>query len=257
MGFLSATTPGGNVAHFHTRDDTSDAALVGGILEADEYGLADLPPLSGWAIDIGAHIGIVAIGLALDHPNLRVVAVEALPENVEMLRRNIEANGLTERIFVEAAAAASEEEFADDTPVSITYGWAEAPNQPDHYMHDNRFIGGMVGATASSTAVACPPLSLGAILTRYGIGRAALLKIDCEGCEWFFLDSPHTWLCDRIYGEMHVGRHGTAERLRALLSGFAVEMDDSLVVAIFRARRIVRTTNAWPDTPRTTNAWPL
>lgn len=226
------TTAGGNAAVFEVRDDTSDSALVHGIIGGREY---DLPTgLSGWAIDIGAHIGIVTVALALDNPELRIVAVEALPENVEMLRRNVALNGIGDRVHVISGAAATDDEYG---AVSIVYGWSKAVNQPDHYMADNRYIGGMVGPNESSRTAVCAPVGLLAILDKFHIEDVALLKIDCEGCEWFFLTSPELHRVQRIIGEMHIGKHGDAKRLRELLAGFDVTMDDSLVVATFEAVR--------------------
>ena len=232
MPVAIARTPRGTAARYAIRSDTSDGALVGGIVEEDEYGLAFLPELTGWAIDVGAHIGTVAVALAMDHPGLRVVAVEALPENVAVLRETVRLNGLEDRVFVHHAAAAK----AGEREVAITYGWERADNQPDEYMHDNRFIGGMVGANETSRSVVCQALSLAAILDQYAIDRVALLKIDCEGCEWFFLDSPEVGRIDRILGELHWGKHGGAKEFRALLEPtHTIELDDTLVVAHFDA----------------------
>lgn len=247
-------TPGGHAAVFETRPGTSDSALVGGIIGEDEYGLRDLPPLTGWAIDIGAHIGTVAVALALDHPALSVIAVEALPENVQALDRNVALNGLEDRVMVRAAAASSESEAF----VPITYGWTRAQNQPDGYMSDNRFIGGMVGPNETSTTINCPALSLGDIFAEHDIASVELLKIDCEGCEWYFLTSPEIVRCKRIWGELHWGKNGGAKEFRTLLEPtHDVEMDDTKNVALFRAtRRTTPVGNDWPTTPRITNAWP-
>lgn len=232
------TTPKGHEALFATRPGTSDSALVGGIVGEDEYGLVDLPPLTGWAIDIGAHIGTVAVALALDHPGLNVVAVEALPLNGLMMMSNIDLNGLGGRVGIRISAAASEDEWRIGAPIPITYGWSSAQNQPDHYMSDNRYIGGMVGPNDTSETASCSPLALSEILHVFGISEVELLKIDCEGCEWFFLTSPEIARCKRIWGEFHIGRHGNAARLRELLKPtHDVEMDDSKNVGLFRATR--------------------
>lgn len=231
LGTTEVQTAGGHVAHFAVRDDTSDSALAYGVLAEQEYPFARLQGLSGWAVDIGAHIGIVTVGLALDNPDLQVIAVEALPENVEMLRLNVARNGLGDRVTVVSAAAGA----AGEETVDITYGWSSAVNQPDGYMHDNRFIGGMVGGNETSMTVTCPAVSLD-VLTE-GIDEVTLLKIDCEGCEWHFLTSPALSKVRRIVGEAHVGRHGTLADLRAMLADFEVTMDDSLVVATFEAVR--------------------
>jgi FkbM family methyltransferase len=55
-------------------------------------------------IDIGAHIGSMAIPLAKLSPRIRTVAVEPVPENYTDLKRNIELNGLKNVEIVKAAA---------------------------------------------------------------------------------------------------------------------------------------------------------
>jgi hypothetical protein len=99
-------TPRGRAASLYTRDETADHNNVYSCMTEDEYGLAGLTFADGdTALDIGAHIGGVSIGLALDNKNLHVVAVEALSANVEMLYRNIEANGVGDRVTVRHGAA--------------------------------------------------------------------------------------------------------------------------------------------------------
>ena len=227
-------TPAGHRARYATRPDTNDASLAWGIVAEDEYGLKHLPPLSGWVIDIGAHIGTVAVALAIDNPDVTIVAVEALPENVAVLRETVALNGLDERIHVIEAAAGA----PGETDVPITYGWTQAENQPDDYIRESRFIGGMVGPNDTSTTLVCPAISLDAICEQFGIDEVALLKIDCEGCEWFVLRSPVVARCERIIGELHWGKQGTAKEFRALLEPtHEVVLDDARVVSLFGAVR--------------------
>jgi predicted RNA methylase len=98
---VTVKTPKGNHAIFDCREDTCDHAMVLAICDSDVYHLRNFQP-SGWAMDIGAHIGEVAIALAMDHPELKVVAVEPVPDNVEMIKQNIELNHLGERVFLVA-----------------------------------------------------------------------------------------------------------------------------------------------------------
>ena len=78
---IERPTPGGNTAWLRARTSTNDGAVAQAILGEDEYRLASYYPLTGWMLDIGAHIGTVAIAVALDNPDAKVVAVEALPDN--------------------------------------------------------------------------------------------------------------------------------------------------------------------------------
>jgi hypothetical protein len=61
----------------------------------------------------------------------------------------------------------------------------------------------------------CPAVSLDSLLAKYGIDRVALLKIDCEGCEYQFLDTPAVARVDRILGEFHRRPEGIMALLAA------------------------------------------
>jgi FkbM family methyltransferase len=200
----------GAVIEWLTRADTNDGALVMGIIATDEYGLADLPKLTGTAIDIGAHIGTVALALAVDHPDLHVIAVEAVGQNVEVLRANIEHNHLSDRITaIEAAASAPGVESE-----RLLWGYRTAENTDQAYVDDSRYIANIFDDVASDgdwhTVKA---VSLDTLME--GADRLALLKIDCEGCEWAFLKSPRVKDVDLIIGEYHNG--GGIEAVRALI----------------------------------------
>jgi len=205
---IERRTPGGHTAWMRARLSTNDGAVAQAILGDDEYRLASAYPLSGWAIDVGAHIGTVAIALALDNPDLRVVAVEALPENAELIAANIEHNGLGERVFLASAGATDE----DEADVSVTYNYQSVDLYrggavDPAYLSQCRYVGNIFQYdglnTQVSDEVTVPGLSLGSIIRRHRMRRVALLKIDCEGCEWQFLTSPAVAKVERIVGEYH------------------------------------------------------
>ncbi|MEZ0397301.1 MAG: FkbM family methyltransferase [Anaerolineales bacterium] len=77
-----------------------------GTYEPDlQAALRDLVPAGAVAYDIGANIGYISLLLARAVGETgRVFAFEALPANLERLRRNLELNGLAERVTVVAAA---------------------------------------------------------------------------------------------------------------------------------------------------------
>jgi FkbM family methyltransferase len=181
---------------WQTRTDTNDGALVVGIIANDEYGLGTLPVLSGTAIDIGAHIGTVALVLAADNPDLHVIAVEAVPENVEGLRINAARNGF-DMTIIEAAAAAPRTKTVD-----LLWNYRTADHADQAYVDDSRFIANIFDADGSeSDTHTVNAVSLDTLMK--GLDRLALLKIDCEGCEWQFLRSKRVADVDIIIGEFH------------------------------------------------------
>jgi FkbM family methyltransferase len=213
------------------RSDTNDAALVVGIIAGDEYQLGTLPELSGWAIDIGAHIGIVAVALGIDHPDLRIIAVEAVPQNVAGLRINVEHNHLEERVVVVEAAA--------DRPgakrTTLLWDYRSAENVDEAYSRDSRYIANIFGSDSSDADEhTIPSVSLDSLMRDNGIDRVTLLKIDCEGCEWGFLRSKRVKDVDTIIGEFH--NEGGLDALRGLLKWHdVIQLGGSDQVGIFRA----------------------
>ena len=209
-------TPRGAPVTFTVRTDCSDGPLAYGTMSGplgrgtDEYDLA-ARHLSGWAIDVGAHIGCVAIPLAIDNPDLRVLAVECLPPNVEMLRRNIEDNGLGDRVVAVEAAAGG----PDEVSRTCWYGFGDHPDVDPGYLPAQRYIGNTwyeeaKAGRVSSLQVEMPVLGLEAMLDRWGIADVAFLKIDAEGAEWAFLDTPAVARIETMMGEFHATYAGQA-----------------------------------------------
>jgi FkbM family methyltransferase len=218
---IERTSPGGITARLHHRGGTNDGAIAQGILEVDEYRLASIYPITGWVLDIGAHIGTIAIAIALDNPDAKVVAVEALPQNVESIRTNIELNDLAGRVFVEGLAATD----SRTKSVDITYNYKfvgvgrTGEFVDSEYLSQCRYVGNIFQEDGKhdqeSDVVSVPGISLTALLHKYDIDRVALLKIDCEGCEYAFFRSKALSRIDRIVGEFHDAR--TFDDLKVLL----------------------------------------
>ena len=59
-------------------------------------------PQGALCVDAGANIGIIALTLAVQRPDCRIIAIEPVPDNVECLRRNIQANSITNVEVIEA-----------------------------------------------------------------------------------------------------------------------------------------------------------
>lgn len=82
-------------------------------------------PRGSLCLDVGAHIGLSAITVAVLHPDYRVVAFEPMPLAQRVLRQNLAANGITNVELFEAAVAGFSEtiSFSDNGPwFSATLG---------------------------------------------------------------------------------------------------------------------------------------
>jgi FkbM family methyltransferase len=201
---IERRTPGGRDFAATHRFDTNDGAVMQAILGEDEYRLASLYPISGWVLDIGAHVGTVGIAIALDNPDARVVAVEPLPVNVASIEANIDLAGVVGRVLVEPSAATD----TRHRTVDVTFSYASVEGVERGYLDQCRYVGNIFrqmpdGPAVVSESVTVPGISLARLLTKYGIDRVALMKIDCEGCEWQFLRSKAIARVDRIVGEYH------------------------------------------------------
>jgi FkbM family methyltransferase len=187
-------TPRGRSVTLNYREDTNDWNTLNACLTEDEYGLKDLH-LSGVALDIGAYIGGVTIGLALDNPDLHVVAVEAVPPNVVLLRENLTRAGAADRVTVVEGAA------GDGQPVMLNWGYS-GNEAADHHS----FIGNAVMAEAdlrASHAAMVPTITLASLVADYG--PFSFAKVDCEGCEYPFLSGSGLEGVALIRGEEHYG----------------------------------------------------
>lgn len=242
LTLVRTTTPGGHLATFATRNTTNDAALVFGICAEDEYRFGPGERLTGWGLDIGAHIGIVTVMLALDNPGLRVIAVEGLPDNVAILRENVRLNRLEEKVEVVDAAA------TDDTTTSVpmTYGYEwvgvsgeDAPVVDTAYVTDSRYIGNIFDypeGQQAATVITRPGIGLAALLDERDIEEVALAKIDCEGCEWAVLRSPAVKRVRKWIGEYH-GAPGFAGVVKALGKTHKVTAVEGAHEGLFVAER--------------------
>lgn len=193
-------TPHGVPYAMTVRPGTSDWNTVSACAHPhDEYHLPE--GLAGWALDVGAHIGACTIPLLLDNPGLRVVAIEALPENADMLQVNAARNGLTDRLSILRGAASD-----TDQPVRIHYA-------PDDAQHE--FIGNQWGPQ-DRPGIGVPGTTLAYALT-WPDDDAGFVwaKIDCEACEYPFLASPDVGRIAHIEGEHHDGFDRLAELLAA------------------------------------------
>ena len=179
--------PGHGTVSMTVRDGTNDHNVCYSILTEDEYRIPT--GLTGVAVDVGAHIGAATVALLERNPDLSVVAIEPIPDNLALLRKNTAPYG--ERVTIIPAAAGDND--------SIAWNWSgDEPALTHRYIGNQYFDSGTPHDTLLVSTV-----SLSQLVERYG--PIAFLKIDCEGCEDSFLDDPAIDQVAQIAGEYHNG----------------------------------------------------
>jgi FkbM family methyltransferase len=186
----TVVSPRGRVAVFANRPESSDLSLVASTFDLwgggnpDEYRLAELH-VSGVFVDIGAHIGTVAIAVLLDNPGATAIAIEPLADNCRMIEQNAALNGVSDRLTIHHAA------IGKGKTAEVAHGYQGE-------FASERYIGNLGIGTLSAHSVETV-----STITLRSLGPIEALKIDCEGCEWKALSEPCVKDIRVIIGEAH------------------------------------------------------
>ncbi len=173
----------------------------------------------GVVVDIGAHVGTFAIPLLVHHHARRVVAVEPDPWNANCLRRGATESGIDRHRFAVVEAAVSD----------------VATSAVEFVLGDTATRGTLAGTGFFREGKAHGRISVGTIMLEqlfeeHEIDRCALLKVDCEGCEYAIFDRlpQSVWArIERIILEVHPregqSTHDLVDAIRT--QGFTVDVD--------------------------------
>ena len=160
------------------------------------------------AVDIGGHIGCFAMAFARLDPDAHVQTFEASPSTALYTRRNMELNGLTERVSVNNTAVASS---------SGTMQFA-----------DNAGGSGLNGLTApDGTPMIEVPCVTFAEALAHADGPVDVVKIDTEGAEYDIVlgSDPSDWAAvQRLVMEYHPVAGHSWDELRTFLSKAGLEV---------------------------------
>jgi FkbM family methyltransferase len=136
------------------------AVGLGGLADRAEIDLLlGLVTAGDVVIDIGAHIGTLALPLAA--AGCEVLAIEASPANARLLRAGVARNGFRRVRVIEAAADA----MAGRAPFVPNGAW------------------GQLAAWDHPYAVPVPAVRVDDLVDAAAYERVALVKLDCEGAE--------------------------------------------------------------------------
>jgi FkbM family methyltransferase len=162
------------------------------ILEVFEFGNYEGIDVNGKVvIDVGAFVGDTAIYFALKGAK-SIIAIEPLPANYEELLDNVNLNGMRNKINVINAALGSKHgvvKVPRNVPVSIRGSSID--------MYKKHGIGKLIDIKS---------ITLSDLINEYAIdGNDAMLKMDCEGCEFDVIlnDYEHVKLFEEVVFEYH------------------------------------------------------
>ncbi|NDB56848.1 FkbM family methyltransferase [bacterium] len=214
------TTPWGAEIKACTRNGTNDWNTLYSCLVQDEYKLAHLNqsnPSKKIAVDIGGHIG--GCTLALLSLRYTVYTVEPMPENIEMIKKNVELNNFQNRshLFGKAISSKSNEKLI------LKYGSSLTESGRHH-----KYIGNTIVLDETNKdniwndgdEILVETVSVDDVMK--DISYVDFLKIDCEGAEWsaFSGTSKETFAkIQRIAAEVHPtdGREDLYKKMNYLI----------------------------------------
>lgn len=169
-------------------------------------------------VDAGANIGMAGVYFSIVHPRARIYCIEPEAGNVEILRKNL-AGPLKEGSVILVEAALHER----DGVVNLSGdGWAY------NYMVKEDGV--------SDGGRAVPAITPASLITKFGLERIDLLKMDIEGAEDGLFRGDIAWLdsVEVLLIEIHTEEGKELIRGRLEEKGFVMRpagAGDSLFVA--------------------------
>jgi len=174
--------------HAYDQAGSEAALIIARELMLDSYGLRRMEfEADDCVLDIGGHIGLFAMALAMRFPEIRIYSYEPHPPNFELFARNLEMNGIDNvRLYPEGVSG-------DGRAIAMASNPTNSGGATAHSLTlDHARVSGI------------PTMTIDRMLERDGIARCKLLKIDCEGAEYEALGATQCWgRVERMCGEFH------------------------------------------------------
>jgi FkbM family methyltransferase len=213
----------GNVMHLPSLAEPISLGLFAfGAYEPDTLWaiLRHLSP-SGIFVDVGANIGALALPIAASRPDARIICVEADPQIILLLRRNVAENGWSNIDIIHCLAGP-----IDDPQVSFYC----APTA--------KFGMGSIGPQFGASPVKLVQCTLNEVLDELTIDDVEVVKLDIEGAEFGALQGLCRRLTSRRPPEIVFEFADWAEtRIAGQAAGRAQEFLLSLGYRLFRLGR--------------------
>ena len=224
MKFFQGKVANFNISH---RNREEFRGLVEEIFKKHQY-YFEAESKSPVIVDVGAHIGLSTLYFKNLYPEARIVAVEPLRENAELLRLNMSTNVIRDVEIVEVALAAS-------SGKATLYFDSEI----DDWYSTAGFTEGAWNGRQTSQSVEVETIALSSLLDE----PVDLLKMDIEGAELAVLKEANSKLrrVKRIFLEHHPMQGNSLEKIVKLLEslGFGVEVTTDKKIGLSLVEAVV------------------
>lgn len=166
----------------------SDGFIFGEVFEHEYYDLG-LPFSPETILDLGGNAGFTAVYFERVYPGARIAVVEPVPENLRVLRQNVEVNAPAVVVLPSAVAVT-------DGPIRMELGVLD---------YGHRIA--EPGASLGDRSIEVAGVSIPTMMDRLGWARIGLLKVDIEGYEKTLFAAEPEWLrlVDAMCIECHDG----------------------------------------------------
>jgi FkbM family methyltransferase len=196
---------------FYCRNNKDDFKVM--TIHEDDIIERFLPKDGDTVVDIGAHIGLYTIISSKRVGfNGKVIAIEAHPENFEILNRNIQLNQLTNVIALNYAAYSEEERLKLYLPSGESGFTKYNTIMPKFAKRDEKFV--------EVTANTLDKLLQSNGIKTNGISAVSWIKIDVEGAEFEVLKGAHNVLSDSKDITILIELHGSPYEYRPKIEEF-------------------------------------
>jgi FkbM family methyltransferase len=139
-------------------------------------------------VDLGGHVGLFGLFMRGLFPGASIVSFEPDPNNIAVLRRNIDANGLAERWrVVEACAATSDGQVEFESNFHLS---RIAPASDEGLKEIHGHIGAAFGFLEGTALLQAAHRQVASQDVFPFLAEADFVKIDAEGAEWEILADP-------------------------------------------------------------------
>lgn len=182
--------------------------LVARNLDKGEYYLQAMKaknkiPPGSTILDLGTNVAVTAVLVAKLFPDVKVIGVEAIPYNYVAALKNVEVNGVADRVTILCAALSSDP--TKTLTMSYNTGNTGSSTSSDEFYKrgsDLRF---------EKRTVNVKTITVDEIIDHFGITSAPFIKLDCEGCEYDVIPNLSARALDifrhaLVFGETHCDR---------------------------------------------------